>query len=385
MSKKNSEIENSPVDSDERRDARHKRRIRNQVFAYLILLLIIGGIGAGGYFGVGYLASMIKNTQANKPVEEEVVSDNSVSDDELSPVISSPEEFVEDEPIVEEEPAEPENEQARAYVDSMELEQKVANLFIVHPEGVMEGVEIEDCYGQKTGEAIETYAVGAFIYSDKNKTSTEDNFIKLLSDTREHYQKTYNVPLWVLYEGEDAINYHDKGVDFFISNADSYEGPIATEISTVGKFPMQDGSDAESVEESLEDMQTQRFPYFETAIASDVDAIILSNVFAPNASGDGLPCSLSYAIITETLRGSLGFKGIIITDYLNQPAVTGKYSSGEAAVMAINAGADMLLCPDNFLEAYDAVLTAVQSGDISEDRIDESLIRIFTVKYERQQ
>ena len=61
-------------------------------------------------------------------------------------------------------------------------------------------------------------------------------------------------------------------------------------------------------------------------------------------------------------------------------AITDSYSSAEAAVKAIEAGADMLLMPENFEEAYDGVLKAVKNGKISEDRIDESLYRIFRVK-----
>ena len=81
------------------------------------------------------------------------------------------------------------------------------------------------------------------------------------------------------------------------------------------------------------------------------------------------------------LRNQLGYNGIVITDALDMSAITDSYSSAEAAVKAIEAGADMLLMPENFEEAYQGLLEAVQNGTISEDRINESLKRIYRVKY----
>ena len=76
-------------------------------------------------------------------------------------------------------------------------------------------------------------------------------------------------------------------------------------------------------------------------------------------------------MITEILRGTLGYDGIIITDALNMGAVTSSYSSADAAVMALQAGNDMLLMPENFQEAYQGVLTAVENGTLSEERINQ--------------
>ena len=86
-------------------------------------------------------------------------------------------------------------------------------------------------------------------------------------------------------------------------------------------------------------------------------------------------------VITEELRGTLGYEGIVITAPLNEGAITEYYTSGEAAVAAIKAGADMIYIPEDFTEAYNAVLEAASSGSISQDRINESLRRIYAVKY----
>jgi beta-N-acetylhexosaminidase len=108
---------------------------------------------------------------------------------------------------------------------------------------------------------------------------------------------------------------------------------------------------------------------------------MVSHATAVQVDEDGLPSSLSSAIMTDILRDELNFEGVIITDALNMSAITDYYTSAEAAVKAIKAGADMLLMPEDFVEAYDAVLAAVQDGSISEDRIDESLRRIYRIKY----
>ena len=83
------------------------------------------------------------------------------------------------------------------------------------------------------------------------------------------------------------------------------------------------------------------------------------------------------------LRAYLGFEGVAITDALNMGAITQKYTSAEASIKALEAGADMLLMPENFEEAYQGVLEAVKDGTLKEARVDESLARIFRLKYKK--
>lgn len=134
-------------------------------------------------------------------------------------------------------------------------------------------------------------------------------------------------------------------------------------------------------EKTLEDMQQTDLPAFQSGIDAGVDFVMVSHMSLPNVVGDDTPCSLSGTVINDLLRNQLGYDGIVITDALNMSAITDSYSSEEAAVKAIEAGADMLLMPENFEEAYQGVLDAVQDGTISEDRINESLKRIYRVKY----
>ena len=134
-------------------------------------------------------------------------------------------------------------------------------------------------------------------------------------------------------------------------------------------------------EKTLEDMQQTDLPAFQSGIDAGVDFVMVSHMSLPNVVGDDTPCSLSETVIDDLLRNQLGYDGIVITDAMDVSMITDSYSSAEAAVKAIEAGADMLLKPENFEEAYQGVLDEVQNGTISEERINESLKRIYRVKY----
>ena len=128
-------------------------------------------------------------------------------------------------------------------------------------------------------------------------------------------------------------------------------------------------------------MREMEFLPFVSAIESGTDMIMASHVAAPEITGDDTPTSLSSLMLTDVLRGELGYQGIIITDAMNMSAITEKYSDAEAAVKALQAGADMILMPSDFEAAYQGVLDAVADGTLTEERINESLHRIYRVKY----
>ena len=137
-----------------------------------------------------------------------------------------------------------------------------------------------------------------------------------------------------------------------------------------------------AIDVSKDDLVLSQYEAFKEAIDSgSCNAIMVTNASFPQVTGDNTPASLSGVMIGEELRGTLGFDGIVITAPLSEGAITEYYTSSEAAVAAINAGADMICVPENFTESYEALLSAVQSGSISESRIDESLRRIFKIKY----
>lgn len=131
---------------------------------------------------------------------------------------------------------------------------------------------------------------------------------------------------------------------------------------------------------TMDEMRACEWIPFQAGIDARADFVMAGHISCPRACGDDTPASLSYTMLTEILRDEMGFQGIIITDALNMKAVTSRYSSAEAAVQAVQAGVDMLLAPQDFPSAYDALLHAVKLGDIKESRIDASIARIFKVK-----
>ena len=80
------------------------------------------------------------------------------------------------------------------------------------------------------------------------------------------------------------------------------------------------------------------------------------------------------------MREELGFDGVVITDAMNMKAISEYYGAEEAAIMALKAGCDMLLMPEDFEKAYNGVLQAVRDGVISEERVNDSLRRIYRIK-----
>ena len=131
----------------------------------------------------------------------------------------------------------------------------------------------------------------------------------------------------------------------------------------------------------MDDLRASEFIPFRSGIDAGAHMVMVSHASIPGVIGDNTPCSLSEEVVTNWLRGELGYNGIIITDAMNMSAITEYYSADQAAVMALKAGVDMILMPENFETAYEGVLAAVREGTISEERINESLKRIYRVKY----
>ena len=113
---------------------------------------------------------------------------------------------------------------------------------------------------------------------------------------------------------------------------------------------------------------------------SQYNCVMTAHVATPNVTGHMLPATMSPEILQDVLRKELGFTGVILTDSMDMGAITEAYTPGEAAVQCILAGCDMVLGPENLQEAYDALLSAVKNGDIPEERIDESVYRVLTLK-----
>lgn len=120
---------------------------------------------------------------------------------------------------------------------------------------------------------------------------------------------------------------------------------------------------------------------FRTGIDAGAELVMVGHLIVPDI--DELPSTLSYKIATEMLRGDLEFDGVAITDSMEMESIADNYGVADSAVMAVQAGMDMLLQPADLAVAVNAIVTAVQNGDITEPRIDESVRRILTLKAER--
>ncbi len=125
------------------------------------------------------------------------------------------------------------------------------------------------------------------------------------------------------------------------------------------------------------------FVPFQEGIKAGADFIMISHISISRVAGNTLPASLSSLVMKDIVRNELEFKGVVITDAMDMKAITNRYSSGEAALRAVNAGADVILMPVDFEDAYNKVVNAVIEGNISERRINESVERILEKKIKR--
>ena len=122
---------------------------------------------------------------------------------------------------------------------------------------------------------------------------------------------------------------------------------------------------------------------FRAGIEWGCQLIMTAHIATPNVTGTDLPATMSSLILQDKLRGLMGYKNIIITDDMEMGAITQQFTSAEAAVGCILAGADIVLGPQNFIEAFEAVVKAVEKGIITEERINQSVRRILILKIEK--
>ena len=130
---------------------------------------------------------------------------------------------------------------------------------------------------------------------------------------------------------------------------------------------------------TIEDLRNYDFNTYKNDIDAGVDFVLVSNIIMTNIDAAN-PASMSQYLINDVLKNELGFSGIVMTDDFGVKAIAGYYSSAEAAKRAVIAGCDMILCPDDAGEAVNALMSAVQNGEISENRINESVEKILSKK-----
>ena len=181
----------------------------------------------------------------------------------------------------------------------------------------------------------------------------------------------------------------------FGSDAQTVAGMVTSELQglsaagvygMVKHFPGHGGTSGDShdgavsTDKTLEELMAEELVPFQSAIDGGVNFVMVGHISAPNVTGDNAPATLSKVLITDVLRGQMGYNGIVITDAMNMEAVAGFYNSDKAAVLAVTAGADMILMPADYNTAYTGILNAVNDGTITEERINESVTRIVKAK-----
>ena len=181
----------------------------------------------------------------------------------------------------------------------------------------------------------------------------------------------------------------------FGSDAPTVAGMVTSELQglsaagvygMVKHFPGHGGTSGDShdgavsTDKTLEELMAEELVPFQSAIDGGVNFVMVGHISAPNVTGDNAPATLSKVLITDVLRGQMGYNGIVITDAMNMEAVAGFYNSDKAAVLAVTAGADMILMPADYNTAYTGILNAVNDGTITEERINESVTRIVKAK-----
>lgn len=135
------------------------------------------------------------------------------------------------------------------------------------------------------------------------------------------------------------------------------------------------------IDRSLSELSSEEFVPFQAGIDAGADFIMVGHQVTV-AAGDQLPSDLSYTVVTTWLKEKLEFTGIIITDAQNMESITENYSPASAAVQAVSAGVDMILMPLDLSNAVNGICEAVESGTITEERINESVRKILTQKSE---
>ncbi len=132
-------------------------------------------------------------------------------------------------------------------------------------------------------------------------------------------------------------------------------------------------------------LDSVEFPPFRQAIAAGVDSVMVAHVTVPALDSDpNHVATISQSIVSDLLQQQLGFKGLIVTDALDMAGLTHLFANdiGREAVEAFKAGNDLLIIPPDLSASYDSMLKAVRSGEISQQRLDRSVLKILKLKGE---
>ncbi|WP_049945805.1 glycoside hydrolase family 3 N-terminal domain-containing protein [Butyrivibrio sp. LC3010] len=412
---------NGGSERDVRRELRRQRRIRAQITAYAITGVLGVSVISGAFFTLDKVIGAVK--AYNEQVEETVAEAKEVN---VQPAaVESPDEAVTDAEVMSGEDML--DHVVDTCISEMPLEDRVAGLFMVSPEQLTNSDAVIKA-GTATQDALNSYAVGGLVYLSKNikdgaqikemlsSTSAMSKYPLFLSTVEVGGEKSVvanalgldpvasPAELGSNGNADEAYNTASRVADYLNGYGFNLNLGVNANLSAEGNsFGADSKTVSAMVAKTVEGLQSfgvsaclQYFPEtinsgnnvdglaevlepFRAGIDSGASMIMVCSAPSTGITGDDTPSCLSQTVMQEVLRGQLGYNGIIITDSLSD--ISDRYSSADAAVAALQAGADMIFLPENFGEAYQGVLAAVQNGTISEERINESLRRVYRVKY----
>lgn len=179
-------------------------------------------------------------------------------------------------------------------------------------------------------------------------------------------------------------------VDNVISSALSYSKGLQdnTILAAIKHFPGHGDTSTDShldlpvVPHNLDRLNTVELAPFKALMDKGIGGVMVAHLYVPSLeSGKGIPASVSKNIITGVLKDKLGYKGLIITDALNMGAVANKYKPGELDALAFKAGNDIMLFSQGVSEGKKLIQKAIEKGEISQSRVEESVKKILLTKY----
>lgn len=424
-------------EAEEKRELRRQRRKRNELLTTMTALLVVVLLSGAVFGGVRAIRSFVgsnevvstETTENIQDMVQDILASESALPTEVEDVVTAEEML---------------DEYIDTVIAGMTLEEKVAGLMIVTPEGLT-GVARATRAGDGTKTAMEAMPVGGLVYFRQNMES-EEQFKEMLANTMNYskyplflavneggdsYSSLQNSPISVppvikpgsiqtaveAYELGATIGSYLSGFSFNVNFAPTadvlyVEGAAVSDYcfggdadmnaefvaeyvrglkekgisATLKTFPGTGhltGSTAQSTistDKSREDYE-EDFEVFKAGIDAGADFVMVSNIVASELSGGMDPCSMSSSVVTDILRKELDFAGVIITEPMNGKAITEYYSASEAAVAALKAGCDMILMPESLEEAYEGILEGIATGSVAEARINDSLKRVMRVKY----
>lgn len=434
--------------NDDKRELRRKRRVRNQILAYVSLVVVLLVVGTGIFFAVKAGSNILAEKKQQK-LEAEALAQATEEMTETSETEMEPETIIEETSTVEEYTEEELlDEIVEGCISEMSLEDRVAGLFIVTPESLT-GVDKVVRAGDSTKEALEKYPVGGLIYFKQNIQSKEqitemlgntvsmskypiflavdeeggsvaraaealklektDTAAKIgeSGDANQAYETYKEIGTYLTEYGfnlnfapvADVLTDPENssiGDRSFGSDADVVSSMVSSSIKGLEEagvtacmkhFPGQGDADGDTHEglavsdRTLEEIKETELKPFAAGMEAGAQMIMVGHFTVPSIDEENVPASLSKKVITNLLREEMGYNGVVITDALNMSAISEYYDSSQAAIMALKAGADMILMPEDFEAAYEGVLAAVKDGTISEARINDSLKRVYRIKY----